>query len=385
MKRTTGALIVALIICASPLRAQPVLLSANDGLQTFADGTYRMRPEPGLGSLSAFDLSTETPRPLWRVAIEQTAIGPPTAIAATPDGHIVLIANPAILDPVDPTKIKRTQDLQVVDLLASPPSVSHVSLNHHPWSVAMAPNGLLAATANGDGTMTLLKLDGPTVTVIRDVAVGSATALNTGVAFSTDGRYLLASRRHDDVVTLFRVEGETLIEVRDLTVGSNPYEIVTSPDGKRAAVSNIGRNSGDHDSVSLIDLSDDPVRTINVVSVGPTPEGLAFSPDSRWLAVNSINGSNLKLGDPFRSDHSLIQLFDLSNGTARLSGTTSVGPNAQGLAFTPDSGTLIVQDYTADALTLFGVGPEGLAPKNKTIPIEGGPSALAVVSMRSTL
>jgi DNA-binding beta-propeller fold protein YncE len=184
-------------------------------------------------------------------------------------------------------------------------------------------------------------------------------------------------------VTIFTVDGETATPLRDLTVGSNPYEIVVSQNGKWAAVSNIGRNSGDRDSVSFVDLSQKPVRTIDVLSVAPTPEGLAFSPDSRWLAVNSINGSNLKPGDPFRTNHSVLQLFDMSSGSSHPVGTAELGPNAQGLVFTPDGSTLIAQDYATDALLMFSAGPTGLTPMQTTISTEGGPSAVAVVSTRS--
>jgi hypothetical protein len=368
-----------LVLLAVPAEAE-VVLSANDGLQSFAGGAYVMRPHPGAGTLSAFDVGMGEPRPLWQVPIDHTAVGPPTALAVTPDGALALIANPATVDPADPAKIQRGQDLQVVMLTGpAPHAVKRVPLGHHPWSVAVAPDGRLAATANGDGTLTLLQIAEAEVTVIRDVPVGSPESLDTGVAFSRDGRFLLASRRHDDLVTLFRVKDQGVDVVRDITVGSNPYEIVTSPDGRLAAVSNIGRNSGDHDSVSLIDMAADPVRTVSVVAVGPTPEGLAFSPDSRWLAVNSINGSNLKPGNLFHSDHSLIQLFALANGSAILAGTAEVGSNAQGLAFAPDSASLLVQDYASDALRAFDAGPDGLRPKGRAIPVEGGPSALAVV------
>ncbi len=379
MRSFVGVPLIVAALVASPVRAGTILLSANDGLQTFTDGAYKMRPHPGLGTLSAFELSAGSPQPLWQVPLEQTAVGPPTAIAVTPDGTLALVANPATIDPADLGKILRTSDLQVVVVAPNAPTgVAHVDLHHHPWSVAMAPDGRLAVTANGDGTVTLLRIVGADVTVIRDVPIGTSQSLDTGVAFSRDGRYVLVSRRHDDVVTLLRVGADDLTPVRDVTVGSNPYEIVMSADGRLAAVSNIGRNSGDADSVTLIDMADEPVHAVGVIPVGPTPEGLAFSPNSHWLAVNSINGSNLKRDDPFHRDHSVIQLFDIGSGPARLAGSVEVGPNAQGLSFTPNDETLIVQDYAADALTFFDVGRGGLRASGEVIHADGGPSALAV-------
>lgn len=376
--RLALAVAAGLLSCA-PAWADALVLSADDGLQRFGDGAYIMRPHPGPGTLSAFRLDAGTLTPLWHVAIEQTAVGPPTALAVTPDTRLALIANPAVLDPSDPAKVQRTDDLQVVRLSTPTPDVVHVPLGHHPFSVAIAPDGRLAATANGDGTVTLLRITGDAVTVVRDVPVGTPASLDTGVAFSHDGRHLLVSRRHDDIVSLFRIEGDGVAPVRDLTAGSNPYEIVTSPDGRLAAVSNIGRTSGDRDSISLIDLQTDPVRTVGVFSVGPTPEGIAFSPDGRWLAVNSINGSNLKHDSPFHGDGSLIQLFALHNDAAQLVGTAEVGANAQGLAFSTDGAFLVVQDYATDALLTFAVGDSGLHASGTPVPVEGGPSAVAIV------
>lgn len=386
MMRGAALCLVALTLAPAPSQAgQSILLSANDGLQTFAAGAYKMREHPGLGTLSAYDPATTPPRPLWAVPLEQTAIGPPTAVAATPDGRLALIGNPAVVDPANPAKIKMTEDLQIVALHGSsaPASVERLSLKHHPWSVAVSPDGRLAATANGDGTLTLLRISGVSVTPIVDVRVGAAGSQNTGVAFSRDGRYLLASRRRDDLVSLYRVEGESVTPVRDITVGSNPYEIVVSPDGKLAAVSNVGRTSGDNDSVSLIDLSADPVRTTGIISVGPTPEGIAFAPDSRHLAVNSINGSNLKPDSPFHREHSLIQVFDLGSGAPLLVGAAEVGANAQGLAFSPDGATLIVQDYASDRLVSFAVGRQSLTEATgSAVSVEGGPSALVTVEVK---
>ncbi|MCW6506953.1 lactonase family protein [Lichenifustis flavocetrariae] len=383
MRRHLILAVAAGLLWGAPAWADALLLSANDGLQRFDNGAYVMRPHPGLGTLSAFRLDAGALQPLWHVAVEQTAVGPPTALAVAPGNRLALIANPAILDPSDRDKIRREDDLQVVPLSGSSHDVGHVPLNHHPWSVAIAPDGRLAATANGDGTVTLLRIAGETVTVIRDITVGTPTSLDTGVAFSKDGRYMLVSRRHDDVVTLFRIDGDAGSPVRDLTVGSNPYEIVTSPDGRLVAVSNIGRNSGDRDSISLIDLRADPVRTVGIFSVAPTPEGLAFSADGRWLAVNSINGSNLKRESPFHSDHSLIQLFALRGDAAQQVGTAEVGANAQGLAFSPDGSRLVVQDYATDALLTFSFGDDGLHASGVPVPVEGGPSALAIVPQPS--
>ena len=50
-------------------------------------------------------------------------------------------------------------------------------------------------------------------------------------------------------------------------------------------VGNIGRGTGDADTVSLLDLQKEPWRIVDTVSVGQTPEGIQTSPDGRFAAV----------------------------------------------------------------------------------------------------
>ena len=81
------------------------------------------------------------------------------------------------------------------------------------------------------------------------------------------------------------------VDKRPLTTGIAPYTLDISPDGKLAAVSNMGRGDGDVDSVSLIDLGAQPMRVIQTLDVGRSPEGLKWSPDGRFLAVGCQNGT----------------------------------------------------------------------------------------------
>jgi DNA-binding beta-propeller fold protein YncE len=163
-----------------------------------------------------------------------------------------------------------------------------------------------------------------------------------------------------------------------MTVGSNPYDVIVSPNGKFAAVSDIGNNSGDRASVTLIDLRSVPFRAVDVFSVGATPEGIAFSPNSTIMVVNSIDGSNLKVGNPFRTAESYIQLFSLNGPFIKLLGATPVGPNAQGVAFTPNGQAVIVQDFACECLNFFAIKSAGFVRYGKPFPMKGAPSALTL-------
>ncbi|RKP57699.1 YncE family protein [Pararobbsia silviterrae] len=360
--------------------AGTTMLSANDGIETFSDGAYHVLPGASEGSLSALDISTMPPRLLWTVPSEQTAAGPPSAVAVTPDGKLALVSNAAIRDPAAPTRRLDEKALLVYDLSqAVPKLIETLPLERRPWGIAIDPSGRHALAADGDGTVTWLTIQGTQVRVAEVVSLGPPSLKTMATAFTKDGRWALVTRRGDAGVTALRIDGDKIEPVRDITVGSNPYMVIVSPDGRYAAVSDIGHVTGDRNSVTLIDLRSVPFRAVDVFSVASTPEAIAFSPDSKRLAVDSINGSNMKHDDPSSSAHSLIQLFDVSARPVRQLGATEVGANAQGVAFAPDGASLIVQDFASNSLLVFGASEAGLSPLKYQVAMPGAPSALTVL------
>ena len=71
----------------------------------------------------------------------------------------------------------------------------------------------------------------------------------------------------------------------------------------------MGRGNGDIDTVSLIDVTPKPFRTVETVSVGHSPEGLKFSPDGKFLAVANIEGSTKPASSPFYHDYGRLVVF----------------------------------------------------------------------------
>jgi DNA-binding beta-propeller fold protein YncE len=376
------ALALTLLVLGSvAVSAKTIMLSANDGIETFSNGAYHITPGSVGGSLTALDLTTLPPRLLWKLPLDQTAVGPPTGVVVTPDGGLAIVSNPATRDPKNPEKRLDGKALQVFDLTANPVRpLPAVELDHHPWGIGIDPSGQHAMVADGDGTVTWLSIKGKQVSVLSVITLGPALLHTTSVAFSKDGRWALVAERGNTSVAALRIDGDNVTPVRNMTVGSNPYDVIVSPDGEYAAVSDIGNNSGDRASVTLIDLRTIPFRAVDVFSVGPTPEGIAFSPDSTKMAVNSIDGSNLKVANPFHTSRSYVQLFSLTGPFIKLLGAVHVGLNAQGLAFTPDGHTLIVQDFANDCLDLFKITSAGLVKYGPPVPMKEAPSALALFS-----
>jgi DNA-binding beta-propeller fold protein YncE len=107
----------------------------------------------------------------------------------------------------------------VIDLEATPPRIiDRVVVGDGPEGLAMSPKGDLAVAAilrgsNGDkksffynknGSLSILKIDGKKVTKTQDIEVGG---LPEAVAFTPDGKYLLAGNFLDQDFSILKVNG----------------------------------------------------------------------------------------------------------------------------------------------------------------------------------
>jgi DNA-binding beta-propeller fold protein YncE len=151
-------------------------------------------------------------------------------------------------------------------------------------------------------------------------------------------------------------------------------------------VSNVGRSDGDVDTVSLIDLTAQPPRTIDTIGVANGPEAVKFSPDGKYLAVNSINGTLKSPGTPFFNTGSVLSLYAVEKAPAK--GLTSAGTRlrklaeardggwTQGVAFSRDGRLILVQNMREHEVQVFRWHGGSLIPGVK-IPVPGGPAAIA--------
>ena len=98
----------------------------------------------------------------------------------------------------------------------------------------------------------------------------------------------------------------------------------------------------DADVVTLVDVSKRPFRAVSRSRSG-TPEGVAISPDGRWIAVSSMAGSNLLATDPGRHKLGKVALYAIQRRRGDQGHELPGGEAAQGLVFTQDSKTVIVQ------------------------------------------
>jgi DNA-binding beta-propeller fold protein YncE len=197
--------------------------------------------------------------------------------------------------------------------------------------------------------------------------------------FSHDGHTALVSRFFDHQISVLHIDGlSIMLDPRPLTAGVSPYTMDITPDGTLAAVGNMGRNDGDIDTVSLIDMTRDPPRVINTVAVGQSPEGVAFSPDGQYLATALQNGTNTPKDGPgwHAEGRLIIWAITRDQGLAQMA-EAPIGGWSQGVAFAPDGRTVLVQSMAARAIEVFRFEDEALTAA-APIALDGvGPAAFA--------
>jgi DNA-binding beta-propeller fold protein YncE len=360
-------------------RAQ-IAVSANDAHLVQVDGINRVvAPAPPDG-LTLIDLGRYPPRIVGEVlGVPNSVIGPPVSVAITPDGSLALAVACMRVDPADPTRQVEDNRVTVVDLRAAPPRViARLTAGAAPAAVSINRQGTLALVANrGDGSVSIFRIRGSRVEGIGRLAVGNAASALGQVAFVPDGRRALLARDGDNLVTLLAVDGERVSRAgRDLHTGFRPYGLDVAPDGRFAVVGNVGYGDGDIDTVSVIDLRRDPVRTVATIGAGRTVEGLKLSPDGRFCAVVVQNGSNQPRTSPFHSDHGSLELFRVDDLRLVRIAAAPIGHWPQGVAWSADGRTLLVGNMVERTLQVLRWDGVHLTDPGYSLAVPGGPASL---------
>ncbi|WP_042297995.1 YncE family protein [Paraburkholderia bannensis] len=368
---------------AHAVQAADWIVSGNDGKYQRVEGrdTYLTNPPPD--TLTLLDASHFPPQVKATVEVENGIQGPPQAVAVTPDGALALVAAPTRYDDAA-KKLLMDPFLRVVDLHATPPTVTRVDLGTHPQGIAIDRSGHLALVTGVDGRVAVVQIDGNSVKIADWLKLGEKRL--AGVSFTHDGRHALVSLRDEQGVAVLDVnDGRASDSGVRLSSGVAPYTIDVSSDGKWAVVSDVGlaglpgytgKLAGDADAITLIDVSHEPFRAVQHLTVPSLPEGVAISPDGRWIGVQAMDGSNLTPDNPGRHARGKVVLFEIRNGVAQQVAVAPGGEAAQGIVFTADSKYLIVQFNVEHQLALYAVNGGRLHDTGKRIDIKGGPSSL---------
>jgi len=379
-----GALAIAMLVAASAVAFGQTLIVGNDEKQGADQNFKPILREPGHDTLSILDISKpDTPRITATIPLMNSVVGPPTNLAVTPSGDIALIANSLIpvvqgwahrLDPDD--------KVFVVDLKASPPNIiGTVKVGKQPSGLAINPKGDLALVANrGDGTLSVLAINGKNVLVTGTVSVGTATDLVSAVAITPDGKHALAAKPGANKVALLTIDGDKVsYDNHDLPTGIYPYNVVVSPDGKLALTADNGAggsSDGNADTVGVIDLAANPPRVVDHITVGDSPEGLAISPKGNLAVSVQAEGSNRPKTDFYHHNGGTVAVLAIDGNKVMRVGSITVGALPEGVAFSADGSHIYVGNFIDGDLSVLRVDGANVTDTGQRLKLPGHPASM---------
>ena len=373
-----GATALAALLSLSSGAGAQLALSANDGKAVLVDGVNTVPANPAADSVTIIDLNSTPPKAVAEVPVPTSVVGPPSSVAIARDESFALVTAATKVDPGDPKKLVPDDKLTVIDLKASPPKVlAQQQAGKGAAGVSINRAGTLALVANrAEGTVSVFSVAGNALTPVGKVALGDDKSGPSHVTFSPDGKTALVTRDGDHKISVLSIDG-TKVEYtkRDISAGLRPYGLDIHPNGKIAVVANIGIGGGDADTVSLIDLEAKPARVAHTVTVGQTPEGITLSPDGAYAAVSVMNGSNKPKNSPFFNDHGLVKVLSVKGKELAPLTEAKVGHWCQGLAWSKDGKTLLVQCMVEKEIMAFSFDGKELKPAG-SIKVNAGPAGI---------
>lgn len=370
---------IAAMILAPISTMADIALSSNDGHTVLERGKQVAGKPPLPDSLSVIDLAQDPPRITATIEVPGSVVGPPMAVAVAPDESFAIVTSATKLDPGGVDGIGPDDRVSVIDLTSMPPRIAQsLQAGAGATVVRISPDGTLALVANcTEGTVSIFTIKDHQLVANGKADLGNPKAGPSGLAFTRDGKNVLVSRDGDSMVSVLHIDGGKItIDPRPITTAMRPYTLDVNASGTLAAVSNMGRGDGDIDSVSLIDLTSAPFRTVETVSVASSPEGLKFSPDGSYLAVGSQDGTTKPSGNVFLKEHGTFGLYAVVGKTLKQVASAPIGHWSQGLVFSRDGRTILVQDMVEQQIQVFRWDDKTLT-EGTPLPIKGGPAAIA--------
>jgi len=348
--------LLAVTAWGAPARAD-IALSSNDAHTILDNGVQVAPPEAAADTLSVIDLAASPPSILATLDVPGSVVGPPMAVTIAKDESFAIVTSATKADPAGPAGISPDNRVSVIDLTASPPRVVQtLQAGAGDTTVRIAPDGTLALVANRfAGTLSVFTIQDRRLTPAGTVMI-DPKSMPSGIAFTADGKSALVTRNGDHMVQVLNIDGtKVTLGARPITTGVAPYSIDVTADGTIAAVGNMGRGDGDGDAdtVSLIDLTAQPFRTVQTISVGRSPEGVKWSPDGKFLAIGAQEGTTKPADNPFRRDRGRLVMFALADKQLRQVAEAPIGRWSQGLAFSRDGRTVLVQNMVERTIQVF--------------------------------
>src|SRR5215204_950068 len=371
----------ALVIWASGAGAQ-VVVSGNDNKVWWDDAGKVIQRAPGKDTISIVDIADrENPRILTNLDLQNSIFGPPTNLAVHPSGEIALVAN-SMTQTKDGENWKPVPDnkVYIIDLKANPPKqIGMIEVGKQPSGLDISKKGDLALVTNrADNSISVLAISGKDVKVIDTVAMGDSVA---HVSISPDGTKALAIKPVVNKVAVLKIEGQKVAyDKYDIVTGVFPYNVDIAPSGKIALVANNGAGGGSDggvDTVSVIDLEQNPPRVTDHVVVGDAPEGFAISPTGNLAVAILLRGSG---GDKkafyYRTTGAAVGLKIDGKKVTRVGPEIELGGLPEGVAFSSDGAYAYVGNYLDSNISVLKIEGTQVTDTGKNLKLPGPPASL---------
>jgi DNA-binding beta-propeller fold protein YncE len=360
-------------------RAAPFMIVGDDEKPgTDAQGKPMVNPT-GNDAILIIDLAKpEDPKIVASLPLENSVVGPPVNLAISPNGAIALVADSmTVAEDNGVRKMVPTDKLFVIDMKANPPKlVDTLTLGKQPSGLSFSPSGDMALVCNRpDGTISVLKIDGTTVTQTGTVTVSLGVSQ---VVFTPDGKHALAVRSPDNKVAVLDVDGDKVTYNKvDVPTFPFPYNIVVSPDGKLAITADNGgggSSDGSLDAATVIDLQGPHPHGIAHITVGDAPEGIAMAPNGKFAVIANVDGSNMPSAWYYHKTGS-VTLLRINGTTVTAGKTVQVGTLPEAIMVSPDSRYVYVGNFLDKDFSILKVNGTDITDTGKRFKVPGHPAS----------
>jgi DNA-binding beta-propeller fold protein YncE len=381
--RAIAAAMMVVGLGAAAAHAQ-LMIIGNDQKPKFDAGKVVLQA-PGNDTLSIVDMSKPgNPRIVATIPLDNTIVGPPVNLAITPSRDLALVADTVKGDAKDGGFVTVPDNrLFVVDLKANPPAVTAtLTLGTSPAGLAISPDGKWALVANrGDGTISVLAIDGKEVSVTDTVTVGAPGDSVSALAITPDGKSALAVKSAIDKIAVLAIDDGkvTYDKKNDLPANNYPYNVAITPNGKIALIANTGgggSSDGSADTVSVVDLEAKPFRIIDHVTVGDSPEGLAISPKGNLAVTVEARGSNRPKDTWYYHPGGAVTVLRIDGKHVTRVGEATVGALPEGAVFSADGSYLYVGNFIDSDLSVFRVSGDQVTDTGHRFKLPGQPASM---------
>jgi len=365
---------------ATPLAIHAqIVISGNENKIDVSTGTPVSLFDAEPDSISVIDFAEFPPRVQHVTGIRNSVIGPPSNVAIAPSGQLALVASSLKLDRQAEEGHVPDTVVHIIDLTQRPPRVvGQVQGGQQPSGISIAPDGSFALVANrADGTVTMLSIDGMDVKVVQSIEVAGVDDQVSDVAISPDGKMALVSVHEDYLLAVLAIEdGRASLTEQQLSVCGKPYRTVITADGQLGLTVGSGVGPPNLDALTVVDLTADPIRSIDYVPLGLQPESFGVSPDGQLVAAMMFNGSTLPKDDPSSSSGGQLVILARRGMTYEPVQRLPLGRVTQGAAFTADGKFLLAQCYVDREIRVYRVQGESVEDTGHRIKTPGFPASL---------